>query len=601
MMKTIDYAKNELKKYYKSVTGCDDVPIRLVVKKEGNEFDDLIDINVVKGEGEIKGSNERAVLIGVYKYFYELGCRFIRPGKDGEIIVKRDAGGCTVVKSYKPEYRYRGICSEGAISEENVKDMVEWLPKIGMNSYFVQFVDGHLFFEKWYAHKESSILKPEEYSVAESRKHYAAVVETIKRCGLIFQAVGHGWTTEPLGYITYGDTCSKEEDILPEHRELFAEVNGKRTFFESPGNTQLCYSNPKARDTITDGIVNYLKNNPQVDVLHFWLADSMNNHCECENCKKLLPSEWYVTMLTELDAKLTEAGINTKIVFLIYCDLLFAPQKVTIKNPNRFIMMYAPIARDFYHPLFTGENLKSANDAPEFAHNHNSHPKTPGQYLYYLKEWQKKVKCDSFVFDYHLMTFLYGNEPSGIRLSRTIYDDMKGLRLSGLNGEVSCQLQRTFIPTSLPNYVMAERLFGSERTFEQIEDENLSASFGKQWIKVKNFLHELENFYLSDCVKGKDERKKDPSQIAGFVKKIKSFANEIEFKDDNLTVNLSLYNLKYFVDLQIKFFETLLLKEEDKDIAENIKEINSFIDKNELSVQPFEDSLFRKDGLKTWL
>ena len=481
-MNTINYAQSELKKYCDAVIG-QECEIELINTDCGNPFDDNIEIDVCHGKGVIKGSNPRAVLIGVYKFFYELGCRFVRPGKDGEILVKKAKEDCTVKKSYMPQNRYRAICSEGAISEQNVIDMVEWLPKVGMNSYFTQFVDGHLFFEKWYAHKESTVLSPEPYSVADSVRHMENVVEAIKRCGLIYQAVGHGWTTDPLGYVTYGDERSKEEDIKPEHRELFALVKGKRGFYNSPGDTHLCYSKQKARDIITDGIVKYLKEHKEVDILHFWLADNLNNHCECDDCKKQLPSEWYVTMLNTLDEKLTAAGINTKIVFLIYCDLLFAPKTVSIKNPDRFIMMYAPIARDYFQILYTDENFAAATTAPKFNRNHNRHPKTGGEYLYYLSEWQKVVNCDSFLFDYHLMTFQYGGEPSFTKISRTIYEDMMGLGKAGLNGNVSCQLQRVFLPSSLPNYVMAETLFGTDRTFDQIEEECLSGLLVNNLIK----------------------------------------------------------------------------------------------------------------------
>lgn len=604
-MKTIDYARQELNKYYYLVTGVKENEIILKVQDVVKKYDDEIKIDIKKGKGIIEGSNERSVLIGVYKFFYEMGCRFFRPGKDGEKIVRRTLEECNVIKEYKPSLRYRAICSEGAISEENILDFVEWLPKVGMNSYFTQFFDGHLFFEKWYKHKDSSVLRAENYSVAESRRHYKNVVEKIKECGLIYQAVGHGWTTEPLGYVTYGDTCSKEDDILPEHAELFALVNGKRTFFESPGNTQLCYSNPRARNVITDGIVKHLKEHKEIDILHFWLADSINNHCECENCKKMMPSEWYVMMLNELDDKLTEEGIDTKIVFLIYCDLLFAPQKVKLNNPDRFIMMYAPIARDFFNPLFTEENLLKGIDAPSYVRNKNHHPTTSGEYLYYLKGWQEQIKCDSFSFDYHLMTFLcggeQGGEPSGTRISRTIYEDMKGLKTVGLNGNVSCQLQRTFTPTALPNYVMAETLFGTVRSFDEIEDEYFIAAFGEQSEKIKSLLHNFEYFYLTDFIKEKKDISANKQKIIEFINYFNTAIDDIKYLDDKHEVACSLSILKYFIALQKKFLQALLLKANEKDIQVEIQEIKSFVDESELNIQRFDDCLFRKEGVLSWL
>ena len=100
-MQTLEYANSELNKYYAKVVGgaCG---IRLKNAASGHPFDDRITIDVEKGKGTIEGSNERAVLIGVYKFFYELGCRFVRPGKDGEILVRRSAENCNVKKHTLP-------------------------------------------------------------------------------------------------------------------------------------------------------------------------------------------------------------------------------------------------------------------------------------------------------------------------------------------------------------------------------------------------------------------------------------------------------------------------------------------------------------------
>ncbi len=601
-MTTFEYANQELNKYAALVIDGK-WEISLVVEPQGHPFDDLFSIEVEKGKGRIVGSNERAVLLGVYKFFYELGCRFVRPGKAGEILVKRQVEECSVRKSYAPKNRYRGVCSEGAISEENITDMVEWLPKIGMNSYFMQFVDGHLFFEKWYAHKGSSVLPPEEYSTAQSAKHFSNAVKKIKECGLIYQAVGHGWTTEPLGYTTYGDTCSKDEDIRSEHRDLFALVKGKRGFYQGkPGDTQLCYSNPKARAFVTDAIVNYLKDHPEVDILHFWEADGMSNHCECEACQKRLPSEWYVTMLNELDEKLTKEGLATKIVFLIYCDLLFPPKDERLQNPDRFIMMYAPIARDYTQELYTEEHFAKAKQVRlDFVRNGNRHPKTGGEYLYFLNGWQDKITSDSFAFDYHLMTFLQGGDPSSLKISRTIFEDMKNLHEAGLNGNVSCQLQRIFLPSALPNYIMAEGLFGTERTFEEIAAECLQAEYGEQWKAVYTLLSEAEAFYLSDEVRKGGELADRIAVVDRYETAIAEAEATVRFTGAGETEAQSLRNLEYFLELQTRFIAAYRKKLGGKSIAKEREALNAFIDDQEIKVQPYEDSLFRKEGMLSWL
>ena len=52
-------------------------------------------------------------------------------------------------------------------------------------------------------------------------------------------------------------------------------------------------------------------------------------------------------LLNQLDKKLTENNIDVKIVFLIYVDLMWAPEHIKFENPDRFILMFAPITRTY--------------------------------------------------------------------------------------------------------------------------------------------------------------------------------------------------------------------------------------------------------------
>ena len=52
-------------------------------------------------------------------------------------------------------------------------------------------------------------------------------------------------------------------------------------------------------------------------------------------------------ILNEADAKLTAAGLSTKIVFLIYVDLLWPPLQSRLQKTDRFILMFAPISRSY--------------------------------------------------------------------------------------------------------------------------------------------------------------------------------------------------------------------------------------------------------------
>src|SRR5690606_36931864 len=73
-------------------------------------LDDAIAIDVHAGGGIIAGANPRSVLLGVYRFLTEVGCRWVRPGAEGEIIPRRDVAALSAKLQEKPSYRHRGIC-----------------------------------------------------------------------------------------------------------------------------------------------------------------------------------------------------------------------------------------------------------------------------------------------------------------------------------------------------------------------------------------------------------------------------------------------------------------------------------------------------------
>ena len=102
---TVDFAVNELYRYLKlmdkrlpidqrTVSSDGDDMLSLYVglspRVAPNKLDDEILIDVRDGVGIITGASERAVLIAVYRFLRELGCRWIRPGDGGEVIPKKD-------------------------------------------------------------------------------------------------------------------------------------------------------------------------------------------------------------------------------------------------------------------------------------------------------------------------------------------------------------------------------------------------------------------------------------------------------------------------------------------------------------------------------
>lgn len=501
--RTMLFAARDLARYLKLADPCGDFPvIPAETYKEGDDhalylvvghaelpevedayLDDAIFIRTKGIAGVISGTNARAVLIGAYRFLRENGYAFTKPGKYGETIPEvlecRDLSICEAAS-----YRHRAICIEGATYQECLFDMIDFMPKVGLNGYFIQFLEPDAFFNNYYLAKGMRMTQAEIASAANLFRD-----EIFKR-SMLYHAVGHGWTCQTMGCDVNGwDEYTGE--MTEEDISMLALVNGKRELFKGrPLHTNLCYSQQKVRDKMNKMIVDYIKEHPDVDYLHYWLADDGNNVCECEDCASERLADTYVRMLNELDEMLTAEGLDTKIVYLIYNGLIWAPLKEKFKNSKRFVLMLAPGSRVFTEPL---DPANVNTEIPPYAHNNLPSIRGSAVWPALLKEWQDAAEGgDSFDFDYHL---IWGHpaDPSTLRLSKVMSQDIKNYEALGLNGIVSCQAQRVFLPTSATTNVMAETLWNKDADYDDILHRLFKTDFGKDYQIVWDYLKSLQD------------------------------------------------------------------------------------------------------------
>jgi len=169
---------------------------------------------------------------------------------------------------------------------------------------------------------------------------------------LHFHDIGHGWTVDPFGIDAKYAWEKIDESLVPTDMvQYLAEIDGKRGLFDGrPANTQFCMSNPKARKMFVDFVVKYAEDHSNIDYLHVWLADNVNNHCECSECCKKIPSDYYVVLMNDLDKALSAKRLDTKIVFIAYLDTIYPPELEKIENSSRFSLLIAPISRCYSVP-----------------------------------------------------------------------------------------------------------------------------------------------------------------------------------------------------------------------------------------------------------
>ncbi|XFA98611.1 DUF4838 domain-containing protein [Candidatus Izemoplasma sp. B36] len=619
---SLNFAQEELKYYLNRMTGTTAVDIQLSVDSEleriyqgdvsFNEFDDIYKISVFQGKGTISGVNDRSILLGVYAYLRRLGCKFLKPGRENEIIPRLAINLCSVSETKVYKNRHRTVCIEGANTIENIIDMIDFLPKNGMNGYFVQFFTPYEFFERWYKHQKNPYINGKEFTVDDAKKMHQKIDEEIFKRSLIYHAVGHGWTAKAIGVEALGWHKSNEINSLIDTQYL-ALINGKRSFYDDiPLNTQLCYSNKLVKERLVDAIVDYALENPQVDIIHFWLGDYFNNYCECDQCKQKYPSDHYVQILNLLDKKLTMQHCKTKIAFLIYFDLLWVGKEAKIDNPDRFIMMFAPITRTFTKSYL--DSLEQINDnkseaIPKFVLNKNKFPENLKENLSFLHQWQEIFNGDSFLFDYHLMWDPF-KDYTNVGLSKIIYDDMKSLQDLNLNGFISCQLQRVFYPTGQALFTMVQSLCENS-TYDSIVQEYFESVYNKNANRVLKILKSITDIKIHEYARA--ERPHDDKEVLLSVSciktKIKSYIHEVidMIKHNEISNQLEskeLEILKHF----LQYYQLLLTCIQEKikgtiKIEESISfaKLLAYMLKDEIQYQPIYDGYFFHHIIKEFL
>lgn len=568
--------------------------IQLIIDKDLNSIaTDTIKIDFFNGRGSISSNSQVGLLIGIYRFFAEFGVRYLRPGRENELIIDRTYEEFINKKIYiyeKASFDHRGVCIEGADSYENVKNFIDWLPKIGMNSFFIQFENPYSFFKRWYEHEFNPYIEKEAFDNEIAQKMSDSIDKEMNARGIVHHRVGHGWTGEVLGYSSkYGWESGL---TLPEEKKpLVAELNGKRELFNTaPILTSLDFANPEVAEKMVTIIVDYAKNRKDVDYLHVWLSDARNNICECEECQKEIPSDQYVKILNKLDEELSKAGLSTKICFLLYHELLFAPQKEKIKNPGRFTMMFAPITRTFEMSYADVDYENGVPNPKPYKRNSIVLPNSLEENLSYLFDWQKSFKGDSFVYDYPLGRAHYG-DLGYMKISKVIYRDIKFLQKLNLNGYISCQELRAGFPHNFPNYVMGKMLWNNSLDYEELKKEYFSNMYGENWEEVTKYLEGLSEFSSCDYFNAIGDRINERLSLKYKVSYnlANEFLNNIEENCINTKglVKNQWKQLGYHREYVIKLTSALNLLSEGKNRHAQIAWRNflDYIRRSEMSVQ----------------
>lgn len=618
---TLLFAGEELKKYISLVTDeqivfckmkewdedgiaigvnlCDEMP-----EVEDPKLDDGILININNRRGIITGVNHRAVLIAVYRYLKEQGFIFLRPGKDGEVLPDNFVPKDIFIKEV-PYCRMRGIGIEGSVFYESLEDLIDWMPKVGMNHYAFQlFVPGFIY-RRWYGRGGMSI-NPYLQVEALSHEDMAGMVNMhlsqIKKRGMTCYNGGHGSTTGAFG-LPAGISTQEAEKIMPaQMKENFALLDGERKIFgNSITYTQLCYSNAEVRSKMADYIVDYCFKNPEIDILGVVFSDGSNNYCECEECQKKNISDWLIMLLNEIDEKMTALGIKTRLTTSLYMHTLWPPKTERIKNKKRIILKFCPYNRHYDVALTAESDCKMV----PHIHNKATPPKDPREYVPYLKGWREIFDGEIYVFDYYYYHDFY-HRFSHVMLAKMIYTDIMNYKELNFSGLVSCQVQRAFAPTSLGMNIMARTLWNRDIDYETEKNDIFKTEFGKDFMLVSNYLEELALYEPKEGIwhfREPFQSEENAKNCELSMKHIKEFMPIIESHISSITEpreKTSWTNLKFHAEYTYMALDAMLSLAKGVPATEKIEKFIDFVNKNEWEMRNYFDVPLLKEAIVRW-
>ena len=284
------------------------------------------------------GSNSRGTLYAMYAFLEWMGCRFLIPGPEGDIIPAiYDVPAIPVDDVVEePTFRRRDITEDWRYAftvkgDPNPKHM----------EYWEKLID-------WMGKNRINCTEGDEYMTL-FKEHF-------KKRGITHWGGGHV-IPKLLPHDLY--------DSNPDYFRM--DQAGERVT-----NGNFCSSNKNALELACQNAVTLLDKNPDWENLNIWGEDVLSGSwCHCSDCSDLTPVDQYLTICNAIAEAVEKSGKNVEVECIAYHDSVSPDTSVT-PHPN-LRLLWAPRERAY----------RWSHDDPDSELNrwHSKH----------LKSWQEMV------------------------------------------------------------------------------------------------------------------------------------------------------------------------------------------------------------------
>ncbi len=449
------------------------------------DFDDIRDqihIFALTNTLYITGSNGRSVLYAVYAALRALGFAWPFPG-DARAIIPRFLTAAAFDRPIRKTavLHYRGWAVEGCFDQTELHDFIAWLARHNYNRVLFQYADLRTFFRR----------KQKDLDLATITRWSQTAAWEVKRRGMLLHRGGHGLLPKALGIDSYG-WGSHVGAAPPSVATDTAQLRGERKLFRnSPAFTHLCLSQPSVVKRLEQVVLDYVQANDDIDVLDLWLADGINNWCECDGCKPHQPADLYLPVVNRIAGALKTTHPHLQVEFICYISVI-DPPKMPYQMAGNTTLLFAPWGRSFEH----GWSEKTPTKAPYFQPQtrcHFTRFPTNAEYAQRFCDWKEKFPyIPGALFEYYLSPYPWRMH-SPLSLIRVMYEDLQWMRAHDAHGIMSCQTPKSFFPDGLVIYCQSQWLWNPNRDFATTIAEYLAQVYPGEENQALSMYQAIDN------------------------------------------------------------------------------------------------------------
>ena len=554
---TQQFAGSELVKYLQQISGADffitthqNKTNHVILIERSNQLDkDSYTITVLNKDIVLSGGSDRAILYATYDFLHRLGCEWLAPqfsfyNGQAEYIPSKSTLFYNVhVVSEQPRFAYRKLDVEEGRSHnvENLKQLIEWMPKLRYNILMVPLDYGGSGRVQWDQWREQ--LTPE-----------------LEKRDLMIEVGGHGYQNFLNAKMPAILNTNKGLTLFDQHPEWFGQ---DKNCEPSPAEHMVFNtSNQDAMQYFTNNIAAYISQHPEIDIFDFWPPDGAR-WAECVDFSVLGSSQdRQARLANQVDSVLKTIRPGLHLEIIAYARALLPPEKEAL---NKDILVdFCPINQSFEKQIYD----------PAASNNVD--------YVSAIRSWRKKFTGDIALYSYY-RKYAWRSLPNII--PHYMQKDLQWYIKVPLQGICTYAEPGDWFTYELNHYVLGHLAWDPDCEMDTLIDQFCRIRFGSEWKMTKAVYTSLENIvrFVGSIP---FTTLKSIEQIGSGERELKRREDDIRIAQENtsdstVAANLSrlLLMVQYaYYDLQIQQACASLLSAHE--IRKKVENMVSFLESN---------------------